>query len=163
MSCAYHLVRRGLRVRLFEAQVAAGGMLRMALPLYRLPRAVLDREIEHLLDVGITFVANHRLGRDLSLDELRSDFPAAFLAPGTGLARSWSVNGAAPHGLRSGLGLLMEWLSIGALPAFRRVAILGGGNTAIDLARVLKVACRCGPSPRDHLSGAARLMCWHKK
>ena len=140
LSCAYHLVRRGLRVRLFEAQVAAGGMLRMALPTYRLPRAVLDREVEHLLEVGITFVANHRLGRDLSLDELHSDFPATFLAPGTGLARSWSVNGAAPQDLRSGLGLLMEWLSIGLLPAFRRVAIIGGGNTAIDLARVLRAA-----------------------
>ncbi len=140
LSCAYHLLRRGRRVRLFEAQAAAGGMLRMALPPYRLPRAVLDREIERLLSAGVTFVPNHRLGRDLSLEELRSDFPAAFIAPGTAMARSWSVNGTVPHDLRNGLGLLMEWLSVGSMPAFRRVAIIGGGNTAIDLARVLKAA-----------------------
>jgi len=138
LSCAYHLLRSGWRVRLFEAQAAAGGMLRMALPPYRLPRPVLDREVERLLAAGITFVPNHRMGRDISLHELRSDFPAVFLAPGTGMARPWSVNGAVPHDFRNGLGLLTEWLSVGSMPTFRHVAIIGGGNTAIDLARVLR-------------------------
>ncbi len=140
LSCAYHLMRRGLRVRLFEAQSAAGGILRSALPPYRLPRAVLDREVERVLAAGVSFVPNHRLGRDLSLEELRKDFAAVFLAPGTGLARSWDVDGVVPDDLRNGLDLLMEWTSVGSLPSFRRVAIVGGGNTAIDLARVLKAA-----------------------
>ncbi len=138
LSCAYHLLRRGWRVRLFEAQSAAGGMLRMALPPYRLPRDVLDREVERLLDAGIRFAPNHRLGRDISIEELRSGFAAVFLAPGTGLARTWSAGGVVPHDLRNGLALLTAWLSVGSLPVFRRVAIIGGGNTAIDLARVLK-------------------------
>src|SRR5208282_4095442 len=110
------------------------------LPPYRLPRAVLNSEVERLLGAGIGFAANQRLGRDLSLDDLRADFRAVFLAPGTGRGREWSVNGVVPHDLRTGLGLLMEWLSVGSLPSFRRVAIVGGGNTAIDMARVLRFA-----------------------
>lgn len=138
LSCAYHLLRRGYRVRLFEARAQAGGMLRMALPPYRLPRDVLDREVERLIEAGIRFVPNHRLGREMSLEELRGDFSAVFLAPGTERGRTWNVDGVVPHDLRTGLDLLMEWLSIGSLPSFKRVAIIGGGNTAIDLARVLR-------------------------
>jgi formate dehydrogenase beta subunit len=138
LSCAYHLIRHGWRVRIFEARSEPGGMLRMALPSYRLPRDVLDREVERLLAIGIEFAPNHRLGRDLTLDELHADFRAVFLAPGAELGRAWSVGGVVPRDLRTGLDLLTEWLSIGSLPSFRRVAIIGGGNTAIDLARVLR-------------------------
>ena len=113
-------------------------MLRMALPPYRLPRDVLDREVERLIEAGIRFVPNHRLGREMSLEELSGDFGAVFLAPGTERGRTWNVDGVVPHDLRTGLDLLMEWLSIGSLPSFKRVAIIGGGNTAIDLARVLR-------------------------
>ncbi len=140
LSGAYHLLRRGWRVRLFDAQGAAGGMLRSALPPYRLPREVLEREVERLLAAGITFVPNQRLGRDFSLPELHSEFSAVMLAPGADAARNWSVDGAVPDDLHHGLELLREWLSVGSLPTFRRVAIIGGGNTAIDLARVLKAA-----------------------
>lgn len=138
LAAAYHLVRRGLGAVVFEAEVEAGGLLRSAIPPYRLPRAVAAAEIERLLATGITLHTNHRLGRDLSLDELRADFRAVFLAPGTSRAREWSVDGAAPGDLRNGLDLLKEWISIGALPNYRSVAIIGGGNTAIDLARVLR-------------------------
>ncbi len=138
LSAAYHLLKHGLRPRVFDAQPEAGGLLRSALPPYRLPRAVLDREIERLLAIGIDFYADKRIGRDVSLDELRKDFRAVFLAPGTGRARSWSVDGAEPAGLRCGLDLLKEWISIGELSVNGKVAIIGGGNTAIDLARVLK-------------------------
>ncbi len=123
---------------LFEAEPEPGGLLRSALPPYRLRRAVLNSEIERLLGVGIALKPNHRVGRDLSIEELRADFPAVFLAPGTGRSREWSVDGVIPGDLRTGLGLLQEWISIGAIPAYQRVAIIGGGNTALDLARVLK-------------------------
>jgi formate dehydrogenase beta subunit len=138
LSAAYHLVRCGYRATVFEAQPEAGGLLRSALAPYRLPRAVLDVELERLLAAHIEFRPGMRLGRDISIDELRADYRAVFLAPGASRPRSWSVDGARPSDFRSGLDLLKEWISIGALPPYHRVAIVGGGNTAIDLARVLK-------------------------
>ncbi len=123
---------------MFEAEPEAGGLLRSALPPYRLPRAVLNGELERVIATGIVFEPGKRLGRDLCLDELRADFRAIFLGPGTQRPREWSVDSMTPAGIRSGLDLLKEWISIGALPAYQRVAIIGGGNTAIDLARVLK-------------------------
>ncbi len=138
LSAAYHLVKRGYSATIFEAQSEAGGLLRSALPPYRLPRAVLDQELERLLGTGIVFQPNLRIGRDLSLDDLRADFRAVFLASGTSRARPWSVDGFEPNGLRGGIDFLKEWISIGAIPSYQRVAIVGGGNTAIDLARVMK-------------------------
>jgi formate dehydrogenase beta subunit len=138
LSAAYHLVRCGYRATIFEAQPEAGGLLRSALPAYRLPRAVLDAELERLLAAHIEFRPSVRLGRDVSIDELRRDFRAVFIASGASQPREWSVDGARPGDFHAGLDLLKEWISIGALPPYHRVAIVGGGNTAIDLARVLK-------------------------
>ena len=154
LSCAYHLLRRGYRVRLFEARAQAGGMLRMALPPYRLPRDVLDREVERLIEAGIRFVPNHRLGREMSLEELRGDFGAVFLAPGTERGRTWNVDGVVPHDLRSGLDLLMEWLSIGVAALLqarchhrrRQHCYRPGPRASVH---------RCAEGARDHLSGVA--------
>ncbi len=138
LSAAYHLLRAGYRVSVFEAEPLAGGVLRSALPFYRLPRSVLDAELERLLALPIDFRPNHRVGRDASLQELQKDFRAVFLGPGANQPIAWSVDGATPTNHRSGFQLLQEWISIGALPAYKRVAIIGGGNSAIDLARVLR-------------------------
>jgi formate dehydrogenase beta subunit len=137
-SAAYHLIRHGYQARLFDALPEAGGLLRTALPSYRLPRDILDREIERLLASGIQFSPGHRLGRDFSLDELRADYRAVFLAPGTQRGVEWSIGGQTPRDLHVGLDLLKQWLSVGSIPTWRSVAIVGGGNTAVDLARVLK-------------------------
>jgi formate dehydrogenase (NADP+) beta subunit len=138
LSAAYHLLRCGYRPTIFEAQPEAGGLLRSALPPYRLPRAVLEVELERLLSAQIEFRPGTRLGRDVSIDDLRADYRAVFLASGASRPRAWSVDGAQPGDFHAGLDLLKEWISIGALPPYHRVAIVGGGNTAIDLARVLK-------------------------
>lgn len=138
LSAAYHMIQRGFKAIVFEAEPEPGGLLRTAIPPYRLPRVVLNNELDRLLATGIAFRPNQRVGRDLSLEELRADFRAVFLAPGAGRARRWSADGVAPADPRTGLDLLKEWISIGVMPAHQRVAIIGGGNTAIDLARVLK-------------------------
>jgi formate dehydrogenase (NADP+) beta subunit len=140
LSAAYHLTSHGYRAIIFESQPEAGGLLRSALPPYRLPRQVRDAEIERLLAIGIDFRPSQRIGRDISMEELCAGFRAVFLAPGTSQHRAWSIDGATPGEHRNGIDLLKEWISIGAMPPFRRVAIVGGGNTAIDLARVIKFA-----------------------
>jgi len=147
LSAAYHLLKNGCKPTVFEAEHEAGGLLRSALAPYRLPRNVLDMELERLLGTGISFEPGRRVGRDFHLDELGANFRAVFIAIGNGRPREWSVDGAVPGDLRSGIDLLREWISIGALPSYQRVAIVGGGNTAIDLARILKF----GGAPEVHV------------
>lgn len=137
-SAAWQLTRLGYRVDLFEALPVAGGLLRSALPPYRLPRDVLDGELERLLACGIRFRPGQRLGRDFSLEELRGEYAAVFIAPGTQRAREWDVDGATPHDLHVGLDLLKRWVDIGSIPDWKSAAVVGGGNTAIDLARILR-------------------------
>ena len=140
-SAAWQLTRLGYRVDLFEALPIAGGLLRSALPPYRLPRNVLDPELERLLASSIAFRPGQRLGRDFSLDELHAEYAAVFLAPGTQRSREWNIDGATPNDLHVGLDLLKRWLDVGSMPGWSSAAIIGGGNTAIDLARILK---HCG-------------------
>ncbi len=139
-SSAWHLVRRGYRVQLFEALSEAGGLLRSAIPPYRLPAEVVEKELGRLLEQGIRFMPGQRLGRDFSLDELQASFSAVFLGIGTQRGREWSIDGATPRDLHIGLSLLKEWMDVGAIPTWSSVAIVGAGNTAIDLARVLKLS-----------------------
>jgi NADPH-dependent glutamate synthase beta subunit-like oxidoreductase/ferredoxin len=139
-AAAYHLIRLGYRVHLFEALPEAGGLLRSAIPSYRLPRDVLEDELGRVLDTGMELILGQRLGRDFSLQELKSQFRAVFLAPGTQRSREWSIDGVTPRDLHVGLDLLKEWMDVGTIPTWSSVAIVGAGNTAIDLARVLKHA-----------------------
>lgn len=139
LSCAYHLTRLGHKVTLFTALGEAGGTLH-TIPGYRLPASVIEAEVGRVLDIGIDFRPNHRLGRDMYLDELRKDFKAVFLGVGTQLAKDWSVAGVTPRDLHVGLNVLKEWMAVGSVPEAKSVAIIGGGNTAIDLSRILKRA-----------------------
>ncbi|MDX1698554.1 MAG: FAD-dependent oxidoreductase, partial [Thiohalobacterales bacterium] len=139
-SSAWQLMQLGYEVHLFEALPVAGGLLRSALPPYRLPRDVLDAELERLLATGIEFRPGQRLGRDFSLDELQADYAAVMLGIGAGRSRDWDIDGATPRDLHIGLDLLRRWVDIGEIPTWQSVAIVGGGNTAIDLARILKHA-----------------------
>jgi formate dehydrogenase (NADP+) beta subunit len=135
---AYHMLRRGFNVTLFDAFPEGGGTLRTGIPNYRLPDEVLDRELERIFGLGIEFRPHHQLGRDMNLRELQQDFPAIFLAPGTMKGRQWSVGDVTPQDLHQGLDLIKEWMTVGQVPKFQSAAVVGGGNTAIDVARILK-------------------------
>ena len=156
LSAAWHLTARGYRVTLFDAAARVGGLLRAAIPPYRLPRDVLDAELERLLGVGFETRLRTRLGREMSLGELQEDFAAVMLAPGTQHPRRWDVDGATPSDLRPGLDLLRDWAAGSGLAPGRRVAVVGGGNTAMDLARALRhsgaeevhvITFQCLPDP----------------
>ncbi|OYV75672.1 MAG: glutamate synthase [Chromatiales bacterium 21-64-14] len=141
LSCAWQLLRLGHRVTVFEAEAQAGGACAAAIPPYRLPRAALEGETGRLLALpGIDFQPRRRLGRDFTLEELRGGHKAVFLAVGAQRARAWSIDGAVPSDLHAGLGLLEEWIRVGRIPTPASAAVIGGGNTAMDLARVLKAA-----------------------
>ncbi|MCB1866278.1 MAG: FAD-dependent oxidoreductase [Chromatiales bacterium] len=140
LSAAWHLRRLGAAVTVFERLAVTGGLLRTAIPPYRLARDVLDAEIDRLLGTGIELATGQQLGRHFSLDELRAQFDGVFVAPGTHHAAEWNVQGATPADLHNGLELLEELLTVGAAPTWRSAAVVGAGNTAIDLARVLKAA-----------------------
>ena len=137
LSAAYHLIRRGIQVTIFDEMSEAGGTL-FTIPDYRLPREVVRNEIERLLDTGITLQANHKLGRNIHLQELQQDYAAVFLGPGVMKSRDWNVDGVTPNDLHEGLHLLKRWSDVSSVPDMKSAAVIGGGNTAIDIARILK-------------------------
>jgi len=136
LSAAWHLLRRGLQVTVFDEVSEAGGTL-FTIPDNRLPRDIVRQEVGRLLASGINFKANHKLGRNFYLSELQQEYAAVFLAPGVMKSREWSIDGVTPQDLHEGLHLLKQWGDVGSLPQMKSAAIIGGGNTAIDIARVL--------------------------
>ena len=138
LSAAYHLIRRGYRATVFESLTEAGGLLRSAIPMTRLPRNVLDAELERVFALGIDLQLRHRLGRDFALDELRDEYAAVFIGIGCQKSREWSVGGAVPADLHEGLHLLKGWVDHVSMPDAERVIVHGGGNTAVDLCRIMK-------------------------
>ncbi len=134
MSCAYHLARLHYGVTVFESLPFAGGMLRIGIPPYRLPREVLDRELSAIQAQDVEIRTGVSIGRERKIEDLK-EFSAIFIATGAHQARSLHIPGEKSRDVWNGLDLLRkinlgERLSLG-----ERVAIIGGGNTAIDVAR----------------------------
>ncbi|MBQ3283050.1 MAG: FAD-dependent oxidoreductase, partial [Atopobiaceae bacterium] len=116
-------------------QPKMGGMLRYGIPEYRLPKAVLDREIEIIAASGVEMVNNVKLGRDIQFDALRSEYDAVLLALGAWKSMPMRVPGEDLAGVHGGIDFL-ERLGLGERPAIgKRVAVCGGGNTAMDCCR----------------------------
>ncbi len=134
LSCAYHLRRLGYVPTVFDAGSQAGGVLRSGIPAFRLPRAVLDREVARVEAAGVRFKLGVRLGKEFSWDDL-SGYAAVFLATGAGQGRGLELHGAQPEVVRSGLALLAALNGGERVPVGRRLAVIGGGNTAMDVAR----------------------------
>ncbi|MBE6480090.1 MAG: FAD-dependent oxidoreductase [Olsenella sp.] len=135
LTAAYFLRRYGHAVTIYDQQPKMGGMLRYGIPEYRLPKAVLDREIQIIADSGVEMVNGVRLGKDIDFDELRSKFDAVLLAIGAWKSVNMRVPGEDLAGVHGGIDFL-ERLGMGERPAIgKRVAVCGGGNTAMDCCR----------------------------
>ena len=133
LAAAYHLLRRGHASVLFDAHPEPGGMLRYGIPEFRLPRHVLDREIATIRALGGEFRMEARLGRDVSLDDLRRDYDAVFLAIGAQGSRKLDCPG---EELAMSVLEFLEGVAGGRPPRIGNdVVILGGGNSAMDAAR----------------------------
>lgn len=136
LSCAHDLALSGHEVTIFEATSVAGGMLRLGIPEYRLPRELIDLEIEAVLSLGPTIEFEKALGRDFTLQELRKEFDAIFLAIGTYRSRMLNVEGEELDGVLRAVDFLLN-VNLGGynLDLGRRVVVIGGGNVAMDVAR----------------------------
>jgi NADPH-dependent glutamate synthase beta subunit-like oxidoreductase len=143
MTCAYHLARMGYAVTVFEALPVLGGMLRVGIPEYRLPKKILEAEIDQILEVGVTTEINSRFGENLQQKDLK-EYAAIFFALGNHVSKKLGVPGENEEWAMSGVEFLRK-VSLGKeVPAAKKVVIIGGGNTAIDAART---ALRLGAKP----------------
>ena len=137
LACAYHLRRRGYASVIFEAMSKPGGMLRGGIPHWHLPEDVLDAEIAKLLSLdGIEIRCGVRAGTaDLSWDDLRNNYDAAFLALGQDVGRRLDVPGSDARGVTGALEFLRETGLGRPVRTGQKVLVIGGGNTASDAAR----------------------------
>ncbi|MBA3913296.1 MAG: FAD-dependent oxidoreductase [Acidobacteriales bacterium] len=135
LTAAFYLAMLGHEVTAYDENPEAGGMLRFALPEYRLPKAILSREIEVIERLGVKFVFNTRIGFDIPLNELDERYDAVFLSIGT-WKESWIYQpGTELRGVYPALNFLAAVAKSQATTLGRRVAVIGGGNAAIDSAR----------------------------
>ena len=135
LTAARDLVLKGYGVTIFEALPEAGGMLRWGIPEYRLPRNILKNEIKDILDLGVEISLNTRIGKDISWEDFEKKYPAVFLAVGAQNSAAIGVEGEQLAGVYGAVEFLREF-NLGNRPATgSRVAVIGGGNTAIDAAR----------------------------
>ena len=136
LSCAYQLARRGYPVTIFEAFPQPGGMLRYGIPRYRLPREVLDAEIQRILDLGVELKCDCMIGRELTMAELRQQYQAVFVGIGAQNSLRLNIPGEDAANVFGGTEFLNlvnrgEKVALG-----KKVIVIGGGDTAIDAARV---------------------------
>ena len=138
LSCAYQLARRGYPVTVFEAFPQPGGMLRYGIPKYRLPCEVLDAEIQRILDLGVELKCDCMVGRDITLGELRQEYRAVFVGIGAQKGVKLKVPGEEAPNVFSGTDFLNVVNRGDKVEIGDKVIVIGGGDTAIDAARVSK-------------------------
>ena len=136
LTSAYFLRKQGHSVTIFEQMPQMGGMLRYGIPEYRLPKAVLDKEIKLIEDMGVTLKNNVNIGKDISFEEIKNDFDATLVAIGAWNSSKMRVQGEDLDGVWGGIDFLRE-IALGNRPEIgKNVAVCGGGNTAMDACRV---------------------------
>ena len=136
LSAAYYLRQQGHAVTVYEAQASAGGMLRYGVPSYRLPDAELDKDIDHIVSLGVEMKYNTQIGKDIPFEKLLEDYDAVFMSTGLSVPSSLRIHGEDHPRVLSGLQVLAD-VANGRDPGIgNKVAVIGGGNVAMDAARV---------------------------
>jgi len=135
LACAHDLALMGHRVTIFDAAPVAGGMMRLGVPEYRLPRELLDREIDFIRFLGVEFRLGVEIGRDITFADLRAGHDAVFLATGCRKGKTLKLPGVDKKGVLTAVDFLAN-LNLGVpLDIGQEVVVVGGGNVAFDVAR----------------------------
>ncbi len=135
LTCGYYLSNKGYNVTVLESAPKAGGWLRYGIPEYRLPKRILNKEIRLMCKNGMKIKYNTKLGKDLNLSELNKKYDAVFLAIGAQNAVPMRVKGNNLEGCFLGVDFLRDLMLGKKIKLEKKVAVIGGGNTAIDCAR----------------------------
>lgn len=135
LSAAYFLRQMGHDVTIFESMPNAGGMLRYGIPEYRLPKAVLDEEIATIESMGVEIITNTQVGVDIPFETIRSDYDAVLLGIGAWVSTGVGCKGEDAEGVIGGIDFLRRVVRNEEIGMGRKVAIVGGGNTAMDACR----------------------------
>ncbi|EHZ2901255.1 formate dehydrogenase subunit alpha [Vibrio vulnificus] len=135
LTAGYYLTNEGYQVDVFEAMPQAGGWLRYGIPEYRLPKSILDKEIELICRNGMAIHTDKKLGRDISLSQLSQAYDAVCLAVGASKAVAMDYPGSDLDGCYLGVDYLKDFVTEQRFITGKKVAVIGGGNTAIDCAR----------------------------
>jgi NADH-quinone oxidoreductase subunit F len=137
LTAAFYLVRLGHAVTVYDAFAEAGGVLRYGIPQYRLPHAVLQKEVQLIKKLGVKFNFNTTLGKDITLQTLENQFDATYIAIGAWKEMAVHIPGEKAKGVFSGTDVL-KMLALDKKPALgQKIVIIGAGNVAIDAARSL--------------------------
>lgn len=136
LSAAYYLSLMGHKVTVYEQRKQLGGMLRYGIPSYRLPREVLDKEIEDLKKTGFETITNVSIGKDISIADLRKQYDALFVSIGAHIDRKIGIEGEDAEGVVSAVEMLRA-IGDGIMPDYKGmdIVVVGGGNVAMDVAR----------------------------
>jgi len=135
LACAYYLRVMGHDVKIFESMPELGGMMRYGIPEYRLPKDVLDADMATVVNTGIEVETNCMIGKDIKLDTLRSEYDAVFLGTGAWKSSEIKIEGSKLDGVTHGINFLRMINSNKDLNIGKKIIVVGGGNTAMDVAR----------------------------
>ncbi len=135
LSAAYYLIQSGHAVTIYDAMPKMGGMLRYGIPEYRLPKAVVDEEANHIKKMGVSFKNNLRIGKDITFDTVRKENDAVLVALGAWVSSGLRCKGIDAKGVIGGIDFLRAITNNEPIKIGEKVAIVGGGNTAMDACR----------------------------
>lgn len=144
LTCGYYLARLGYKVEVFESESKAGGVMFYGIPEYRLPKKIIEKEISAIEKAGVKIHLNTAVGKDISFNELKDNFDAVYVAAGAQKAARLGIEGENLDGVYHGLDILRRIAFHNDIDfTGKKVAVIGGGNSAIDSART---AIRLGAS-----------------
>ncbi len=138
LSAAYQLARKGHAVTIFDERAELGGMMRYGIPGFRTPRDVLDAEIQRILDLGVTARMSCRIGSDITMAQIRAEFDAVFLGLGAQSGRPLPVEGSDAPNCVTATAFLKAFNDGRMRHVGKRVVVVGGGDTSIDVATVAR-------------------------